>query len=133
MALITATVVGVLFGCGVFLVLRRGMFEVLLGLALLSQAVNTLIIVAGGWQAEQDPPYLTQSAEIVHVEGEAYRVSRIDPAAHADPLPHALILTAIVIGFALLSFTMVLMARNFEENGSMEVGEAPPEELLPDE
>jgi len=133
MAIVTAIVVGVIFASGVYLVMRRSMFDVFLGIALLGQSVNLLIIAAGGWAANEEPPYLTQEARVVVVEGEQYKITGEDPAHYADPLPQALILTAIVISFAMLAFAMVLMARNYETSGSIEIGEMAPEELAKNE
>jgi len=85
-----ATVIGVLTACGVYLVLRARTFPVVLGLTMLSYAVN-LFLFSMGRLAVGQPPV-------------------IDPevAGYTDPLPQALVLTAIVIGFAMTAFVIML-------------------------
>ncbi len=92
-----AILVGVLFAVGVYLMLRRDMFRLIMGLVLTSQAANLLIFTAGGLTREK-PPLIGETDKIMS-------------GVYADPLPQALILTAIVIGFAVLAFTLVLIYR----------------------
>ena len=97
MEALLALVIGVLAGAGVWLVLRPRTFQVIMGLALLSYAVN-LFILAMGKLRTGAPPVLA-----AHGVG--------DPAQYADPLPQALVLTAIVISFATTAlFLVVLLA-----------------------
>jgi len=96
MELIVSLAIGVLGGSGVWLLLRPRTFQVILGLALLSYAVNLFIFSTGG---------LRRGAAAILRPGEAGTL-----AQYADPLPQALVLTAIVIGFALLCFALVLGA-----------------------
>ena len=97
MEIIYALAIGVLCGSGVWLLLRPRTFQVLMGLALLSYAVN-LFIFGMGRLAAHRPPVLTGPGPV-------------DPALHADPVPQALVLTAIVIGFATTAlFLVVLLA-----------------------
>lgn len=99
-----AVLIGVLYAAGVYLMLRRSLFKLILGLALLSHGANLLIFTAGG---------LTRAyAPIVPV-----KATTLDAAA-ADPLPQALILTAIVIGFSVLAFALVLFHRTYQSLGS---------------
>lgn len=114
MALAVAIIVGVLFAGGIYLLLERNLFEILLGIALLSHGTNVLLISMSGWDRDNLPPILEEGIT--------------DPAMYVDPLPQALILTAIVIGFALLSFLMVLAARTYEATGTLEATEMPDEE-----
>ncbi len=97
MTLLLGLVVGVLFGCGVYLLLQRSLGQLLVGLVLLGNAVNLAVFVAGR---------ITRAAPPLTALGET-----TPPAGAADPLPQALVLTAIVIGFALLSFAAALMWR----------------------
>ena len=90
--------IGVLAGRGVYLLLRARSFAVILGLTLLSYAVNLFIFAAGRLVAGK-PPLLR--------EGVAPTL-----ANYADPLPQALVLTAIVIGFAMTAFAVVLAMRS---------------------
>lgn len=94
-----ALVIGVLTGCGVYLVLRPHTFPVVLGLTLLSYAANLFLFATGRLVIGQPP-----------VIGGA--------ATYADPLPQALVLTAIVIGFAMTAFVIMLALRARVELGS---------------
>lgn len=95
MELIIALAIGVLFGSGIWLLLRPRSFQVLMGLLLMSYAVNLFIFIMG--RLWIDMPPLTLG------EGE------LDPAQYSDPLTQALVLTAIVIGFATTALYLVLM------------------------
>ncbi|MCB0114976.1 MAG: Na+/H+ antiporter subunit C [Caldilineaceae bacterium] len=106
-----AVQIGVLFACGAYLVLRRGEIKLILGLALLSHAVNLLIFSTGGWQRGL-PPLLDKEEPLGAL------------GAYVDPLPQALILTAIVISFAITAFVVVLVNRRFEV--AMELPPTPP-------
>ena len=97
MEIVYALAIGVLAGSGVWLLLRPRTFQVLIGLALLSYAANIFIFGIGRLSMHK-PPILTDG-------------SVTDPAAYADPVPQALVLTAIVIGFATTAlFLVVLLA-----------------------
>jgi multicomponent K+:H+ antiporter subunit C len=95
MELIVALLIGALAGSGAWLILRPRTFQVILGLALLSYAVNLFIFVMG-WVRAGAPPIV--------VPGEV-----VDFARYADPLPQALVLTAIVIGFATTALLLVVL------------------------
>jgi multicomponent Na+:H+ antiporter subunit C len=103
MTLLLAVVVGVLFGCGVYLLLQRSLGQILVGLVLLGNAVNLSVFVAGR---------LTRAAPPLAGMGQS-----APPPGAADPLPQALVLTAIVIGFALLAFAAALLWRTHEAVG----------------
>lgn len=94
MELVFAITIGVLYAAGIYLILRRSIVRLILGIALLSQATNLLIFTASG---------LTRAAPPFIHEG-----TQLDPGA-ADALPQALILTAIVIAFGVLAFTLILV------------------------
>ncbi|HEY0917730.1 Na+/H+ antiporter subunit C [Devosia sp.] len=95
MELIVALSIGVLAGSGVWLLLRPRSFQVIIGLSLLSYAVNLFIFSMGRLKSGA-PPVLADGAEL---------------ASYADPVPQALVLTAIVIGFAMTAlFLVVLLA-----------------------
>jgi multicomponent K+:H+ antiporter subunit C len=93
--LIVAFGIGVLTSCGVWLLLRPRTFQVIVGLSLLSYAVNLFIFAMGRLRVNAAP--------IVPAGGAA------DPAAFADPLPQALVLTAIVISFATTALLLVVL------------------------
>jgi multicomponent Na+:H+ antiporter subunit C len=101
---VLAIVVGALYAAGFYLMLRRSIVKLIIGLALLSNAANLLIFTAGG---------LTRARAPLVAQGEL-RIA----APFADPLPQALILTAIVIGFGVLAFTMVLAYRAYQTVGT---------------
>lgn len=95
MELILAIGIGVMTGSGVWLVLRPRTYQVIVGLSLLSYAVNLFIFGVGGIKTNAPP---------VLVDG-------VDSSTLADPVPQALVLTAIVIGFATTAlFLVVLLA-----------------------
>ena len=100
MELVLAIAIGVLCSCGVYLMLRPRTFQVIIGLSLISYAVNLFIFSMGRLRIDAAP--LLDKANM-------------DPAAYADPVPQALVLTAIVIGFAMTALFLVVMlaARGF--------------------
>jgi multicomponent K+:H+ antiporter subunit C len=95
MELIVALLIGTLAGSGVWLLLRPRTFQVILGLSLLSYAVNLFIFVMG-WVRGGVPPIVDPGAAA-------------DFSRYADPLPQALVLTAIVIGFAATALLLVVL------------------------
>jgi multicomponent K+:H+ antiporter subunit C len=95
MELTIALGIGLLAGCGVWLLLRPRTFQVVLGLSLLSYAVNLFIFVMG-WVRGGRPPFVERGVPV-------------DAAAFADPLPQALVLTAIVIAFATTALLLVVL------------------------
>ncbi len=98
-ALVSLTV-GILTACGVYLILRSRTFELVLGLIFLSYAVN-LFLFASGRLVIGKPPIITDQA-----------------SGYADPLPQALVLTAIVIGFAMTAFLIILALKARAELGN---------------
>ena len=107
MTVLFAVVIGVLYAAGLYLVMRRSMVKLILGLALLAHAANLLIFTVGGLTRGGTP--------IVPVGGE-----RLAPP-FPDPVPQALVLTAIVIGFAMTAFLVVLAIRANETLGDDDV------------
>ena len=95
MEIVYALSIGVLAGSGVWLLLRPRTFQVLMGLALLSYATNIFIFGMGRLAQHRAP--------IVDALGP------IDPTQYADPLPQALVLTAIVIGFSTTALFLVML------------------------
>lgn len=98
MEILFATAIGVLAACGVFLLLRARTFPVILGLTLLSYAVN-LFLFASGRLVLDAPP-------LIRPDG-----------VYTDPLPQALVLTAIVIGFGMTAYLVMLSLRALAESG----------------
>jgi multicomponent K+:H+ antiporter subunit C len=95
MELIIALLIGTLAGSGVWLQLRPRTFQVIIGLSLLSYAVNLFIFVMG-WVRGGRPPFVEPGAVV-------------DFSRFADPLPQALVLTAIVISFATTALLLVVL------------------------
>lgn len=89
-------VMGALFAVGVYMLLERSLTRVLLGIILLTNAINVLLLATGG-PAGLAPLYRED----------------IPPGEYSDPLPQAMILTAIVIGFAVTAFLLGLIYRSW--------------------
>ncbi len=103
---ILAIVSGFIFACTLYLMLSRNLLRFVFGLSLLTNAGN-LVIFTAGRVTRAAPPLIEEGATTA-------------AATTANPLPQALILTAIVIGFGLLVFSIVLAYRNFEEMNTMD-------------
>ena len=102
--MILALVIGVLFGGSVYLMLQRDRLRVILGFVLLGHACNLLLFSAGGTLRRDEP-----------------LGADLDPSVTADPLPQAVVLTAIVIAFAITIYLLVLAVTGPKD-------EDPPEE-----
>jgi len=97
---VVATLAGLFIAAGVYLLLSRALIRMLLGLTLLGNGVN-LVILTAGRLSRIVPPIAPGEAEA-------------PLAGAANPLPQALILTAIVIGFAMFAFLLVLAYRAYQ-------------------
>jgi multicomponent Na+:H+ antiporter subunit C len=104
MEILLAFVVGGLYAAAVYLMLRRSLVKLIIGLILLGHATNLLIFTAGR---------LTRSQSPIVPAGDT-----LPPLPFADPVPQALILTAIVIGFGVQAFAIVLLKRAYQTVGS---------------
>ena len=114
MELALASAIGVLAGIGVYLLLRARSFDVILGMTFLSYATNLLIFSAGRLVSGKAP---------VLRDG-----IPADLAHYTDPLPQALVLTAIVISFAMTAVSIVLAMRSRADNRSDHVDAHEPDE-----
>lgn len=94
MELVLALAIGVLIGSGVWLLLRPRTYQVVIGLSLISYGVNLFIFSMG--RLRMDAPPLIGSG-------------RVDVTQYTDPLPQALVLTAIVIGFAMTALFLIIL------------------------
>lgn len=104
MSLLLAVSIGVLFAGGAFMLMRRSIVKLVIGLVLLGHAANLLIFVVARPVAGRSPLVERGSDALV--------------APFSDPLPAALILTAIVIGFGIVSYTIVLIKRIYQDLGT---------------
>jgi multicomponent Na+:H+ antiporter subunit C len=109
MEVLLAITSGVLYATGLYLMLRRRLAQLIIGIALMSNGTNLVIFMAGG---------LTRAYPPVVPEGDSGLV-----APYADPVPQALVLTAIVIGFGLLAFALVLAHRVHQTLGTDDIDE----------
>jgi multicomponent Na+:H+ antiporter subunit C len=105
MELLLAIVAGVLYASGLYLMLRRRLAQLIIGLSLLSTGSNILILSAAG-VTRAKPPLISAGVTADQL---------------ADPVPQALILTAIVIGFGVLAFALVLSHRVHQSSGSDDI------------
>ena len=104
MEVIFALLVGALYAAGFYLLLRRSPVRLIVGLAFLSHAAHLLIFASAGLERGGAPLVAEGAAALT--------------PPHADPLPQALVLTAIVISFAILAFALVLFGRTVDALGS---------------
>tara|TARA_R110002020_G_scaffold16871_66_gene59789 strand:+ start:10722 stop:11099 length:378 start_codon:yes stop_codon:yes gene_type:complete len=116
-----AVLVGIFFAAGIYLILSRRTVRIMIGIVILGNAVNLLIFTAGRLTVAVPPVIpneLPTPADVV-----------------ANPLPQALILTAIVISFSLFAFLLVLSYRAFQDLGTDDIDEMrdaePAERRLP--
>ncbi|MDG5800395.1 NADH-quinone oxidoreductase subunit K [Marinilabiliaceae bacterium ANBcel2] len=105
MELIIAIFIGLLFACGVYLILRRSIVKVILGIFVLSNATNLIIFLAGGIKSEA-VAFIPDDAE------------SLNPELINDPMAQVLILKAIVIGLGIAAYILALKYRYFEVTGT---------------
>jgi len=111
MEVILAPVVGLLFASAVYMLLQRSLGQLIIGLALLSNAANLFIFVASGLGSGAAP--IVDPTTNLTAEGSA------------DPVPQALVLTAIVIGFGVLAFFITLAYRVYRITGTDNLDDLP--------
>ena len=109
MEFLVASGVGAMTAAGVYLLLRGRTFPVIVGLSLLSYAVNVLLFAMGRLKVDRAPIVSAAAAD------------------YADPLPQALVLTAIVISFGMTALVVVLTLRSYLDCGSDHVDGRDPE------
>jgi len=100
MEVLISAAIGILVACGIYMMLRARTMDVVIGLTLLSYAVNLFLFTSGR--------LVSNAAALISPDATAY----------ADPLPQALVLTAIVIGFGMTAFLVVLAIRAFGDLGN---------------
>jgi len=100
MEILLAIMTGILYAAGIYMILRRSLVKLIIGIVVLGNGVNLLIFLMGGL-VKGNPPIIAENGHVL--EG-----------IYADPVPQALILTAIVISFGLQSFAIVLIKRAYK-------------------
>ena len=100
MEILLAIVTGLLYGAGLFMMLRRSMVKLIIGLILIGNGANILIFLLGRI-AKGKPPIIPPDSKVL-------------TDIYADPVPQALILTAIVISFGLQAFAIVLFKKVYQ-------------------
>jgi multicomponent Na+:H+ antiporter subunit C len=105
MEILLPLVAAVLVGAGVFLLLSRALIRLIVGLSIISYGINLSILLAGAGVEQASPPLLDMAGP------------------YNDPLPQALILTAIVIGFGTTALLLVLAMRAYQVTGTDHVQE----------
>ncbi|WP_397474500.1 sodium:proton antiporter [Pusillimonas sp.] len=106
MNLIYAACIAAIMAVGLYLLLSRHIVRMIFGIMLISAAVNLVIFLAG--RIGRNPPPVMAGLEEVLTAGSA------------NPLPQALVLTAIVIGFSLISFVAALALRIYRDTGTLD-------------
>ena len=125
--------IAILFGLGTFMILRRDIIRVIIGLSILSHAVNMLIVSAGVFDGTK-VPIITESHGAADASGTIFSdvlengiiapvVSAGTHIEFVDPLVQALVLTAIVISLATTGFILILAYRIHEEYGTTDIKE----------
>lgn len=104
MALILAFTIGGLYAAAIYMLLRRSLVKVLIGLSLLTHGANLLIFMARDLTRARPPVVPVGAAELA--------------APYADPVPQALILTSIVISFGVTAFALALAYRTYQAVGT---------------
>jgi multicomponent Na+:H+ antiporter subunit C len=100
MEILLAFIVGLLYASGLYMILRRSLVKLIIGLILLGNGANLLIFLLGRI-VKGKPPIIEEGAYVL-------------ADIYADPVPQALILTAIVISFGLQAFAIILVKRAYK-------------------
>ena len=108
MELAMAAVIGALFAAGTYLILKPNLIRMVMGFALYSNAVNLLLITCGGYASTKTAPFVTDST----ASAETLK------AGLMDPLPPDVILTAIVISFAVGALLLTVCYRVYLDHGT---------------
>jgi multicomponent Na+:H+ antiporter subunit C len=110
MEVLLAITAGVLYAAGIYLMLRRRLAQLIIGLGLLNNGTTILIFTSGGL-TRSNPPILPAAPDLA-------------AQPFADPVPQSLILTAIVIGFGVLAFSLVLAHQVHRATGADDLGDS---------
>lgn len=107
MEVILSILIGVLYAAGVYMLLRRNLVKLILGILFLSNATNLLVFTVAGL-TKGEPAFVAKKG------AEASEKM-------ADPLPQAMVLTAIVIGFGIVAYTLVLQYKYYKRTGTYDL------------
>ena len=99
MVTLTICLIGIMMSCAAYLILQKGLVQMLFGFSLMTHAANLFLLILSGSPTNKIAPIVTDTQ-----------------LPYADPLPQALILTAIVIGFGVTAYLIVLLYKIFKEN-----------------
>ncbi|MCO5185192.1 MAG: Na+/H+ antiporter subunit C [Anaerolineae bacterium] len=108
MELLLAVVIGVLYATGIYMIMRRSIMKLIIGIGLLAHGADLLIFTLGRIESTK-PPIIAAGEESI--------------TNYADPVPQALILTAIVIGFGVMAFALVLFRETVRVSDTGDVQE----------
>ncbi len=117
MELLVATSLGAIMAAAIYLILRRRTFALILGMTMMTYAINAFLFATGRLVVNL-PPILKSH-------------SGIDPADYTDPIPQALVLTAIVIGFGMTAVTVMMALGAFIEGGDDRIDMPPGDRRMP--
>ncbi|MFO8236017.1 MAG: NADH-quinone oxidoreductase subunit K [Bacteroidales bacterium] len=116
MEVILAIVVGVLYTAGVYLLLRRSLVKLILGIIFFSNATNLLLFLSAGL-TQGNPPFLEEGEIVLQDQ-------------FADPVPQAIIITSLIIGFGIIIFTLVLKYKYYKKTGTYDTDQVKQTEKL---
>lgn len=98
MVTLTVALIGIMASCAAFLILQRSLVQMLFGFSLLTHVANLFLLIISGSPIGKSAPIISDSTQV-----------------YVDPLPQALILTAIVIGFGVTAYLIVLLYSIFKD------------------
>ena len=104
METITIIIIGMMMSCSMYLILQKSLVQMLFGFSLLTHAANLFLLVLSGSPIDKDGNMMIEP------------IVKDSSLSYVDPLPQALILTAIVIGFGVTTYLIVLLYKIFKEN-----------------
>jgi len=113
MEILMAILIGILYTAGVYMLLRRSILKFIIGIIFLSNATNLLVFLSAGL-VPGEPAFLDETEQ--------------DISHFSDPLPQALVLTAVVIGLGIVVYVLALKYRFFNETGSDDLDQLKPTE-----
>jgi multicomponent Na+:H+ antiporter subunit C len=112
MEFVMAVVIGVMFAAGTYMILRPSLIRIVMGFGLYSNAANLLLITCGGYSADWESPFIAQGSGTL-----------------MDPLPPDIILTAIVISFAVGALLLTVSYRVYLDHDTDDPEKLPPDSL----